>query len=365
MGLFRRKDSDHWWMSFSHKTSRYRLSTGTANRKLAEKIYAKVVVDLQTGTYFPELPDHHKTVAELLEKYMTDHSALNKKPRSHQRDHGLKAHLVKAFGALTLAEVTPALIAAYKTARRQAGVSPATVNRELGLARHAFNLAIREWEWTNRHPFTLVKREREPKGRDRWLRDQEETRLLSACPLWLRGLVEFALETGLRVGEILTLTQSNVNLTQRTLCVEAATTKNGLARTLPLSVRAEALIREQLARRRVISPLVFGNRKGGIRTLGTVNRAFRRALRQAQIDDFRFHDLRHTFATRLCQAGIDLYIVQRLLGHQDPKMTQRYAHHCTESLRPGMQVLDRRFVNRWSRANHAEGETPNEDAAGE
>lgn len=365
MGLFRRKDSDYWWMSFSHKASRYRLSTGTANRKLAEKIYAKVVVDLQTGTYFPELPEHHKTVTELLEKYMTDHSVLNKKPRSHQRDHGLKAHLVKAFGALTLAEVTPAMIAAYKTARRQTGVSPATVNRELGLARHAFNLAMREWEWTTRNPFTLVTREREPKGRDRWLRDQEEPRLLTACPLWLRGLVEFALETGLRVGEILTLSHHDVNLIQRTLCVEAATTKNGLARTLPLSVRAEALIREQLARRRVISPLVFGNRKGGVRTLGTINRAFRQALRRARIVDFRFHDLRHTFATRLCQAGVDLYIVQRLLGHQDPKMTQRYAHHCTESLRSSMQVLDHRFMNRRSRAQHAEGDASDDDAADE
>ena len=101
-------------------------------------------------------------------------------------------------------------------------------------------------------------------------------------------------------------------------------------------------------------------------TEGTVNRAFRRSRQRAGLADFRFHDLRHTFATRLCQAGVYLYIVQRLLGHQDPKMTQRYAHHCTESLRPGMRALDQRFVAHLSRLCHGTGrEAPVEsDTAG-
>ena len=74
---------------------------------------------------------------------------------------------------------------------------------------------------------------------------------------------------------------------------------------------------------------------------GHLRRSFRLALRKAQIEDFHFHDLRHTFATRLVQAGVDLYKVQRLLGHKSPVMTQRYAHHYPESLRDGVKILDR------------------------
>lgn len=354
MGIFQRKDSEHWWMSFSHKGERYRLSTGTANERLAERIYAKVRTEIETGAYFPQMPEHHKTVAELLEKYFVEHSALNKKPRAHRRDRSLKTHLIKAFGHLIMFDVTPAAIAAYKTARRQAGASGATVNRELGMARHAFNLAMKEWQWASRNPFTLVTREKEPKGRDRWLRDEEERRLLAACPAWLREFVEFAVETGLRLGEILTLQWPHVDLGHGTLTVEAATTKNGLPRTIPLSDRALAVLQRRQSRSGTASLVVFANRKGGHRTLGTVNRAFRKARTRAGIANCRFHDLRHTFATRLCQDGVDPYTVQRLVGHQDPKMTQRYAHHCTESLRRGIEVLNRRGTGRLSRFCHGE-----------
>ena len=74
---------------------------------------------------------------------------------------------------------------------------------------------------------------------------------------------------------------------------------------------------------------------------GHLRRAFRVALKKARIEDFHFHDLRHTFATRLVQAGVDIYKVQRLLGHKSPVMTQRYAHHYPESLRDGVDILDR------------------------
>jgi integrase len=350
-------------MSFSHKGERYRLSTGTANERLAERIYAKVRTEIETGAYFPQMPEHHKTVAELLEKYFVEHSALNKKPRAHRRDRSLKTHLIKAFGHLIMVDVTPAAIAAYKTARRQAGASGATVNRELGMARHAFNLAMKEWQWASRNPFTMVTREKEPKGRDRWLRDEEERRLLAACPAWLREFVEFAVETGLRLGEILTLQWPHVDLGHGTLTVEAATTKNGLPRTIPLSDRALAVLRRRQGRTGDASLVVFANRTGGHRTLGTVNRAFRKARTRAGIANCRFHDLRHTFATRLCQDGVDPYTVQRLVGHQDPKMTQRYAHHCTESLRRGIEVLNRRGTERLSRFCHAEPHSALEGSA--
>lgn len=352
MGIFQRKDSELWWMSLSHKGKRVRLSTGTANRKLAAKIYAKVLLDVQTEAHFPKLPEHSKTFGDLIERYMTDHSAIQKKPKSHRRDKSLKTHLLAAFGTRLLVEIAPADIAAYKTARRQAGASAGTVNRELGLARHAYNLAKREWEWTSRNPFEMVRSEIEPKGRDRWLRDEEEVLLLATCPRWLGELVEVALETGMRLGELLGLERKNVDLVRKVIYIEAGTAKNALPRTIPLSARAEATIRDLYGRKPTSSPYVFSTRSGRTITEGTVNRAFRRSRGRAALTNVRFHDLRHTFATRLCQAGVDLYVVQRLLGHQDPKMTQRYAHHCTESLRPGMRALDDRFVAHLSRLCH-------------
>lgn len=352
MGIFQRKDSEQWWMSFSHQGQRVRVSTGTANRKLAEKIYAKVLLEVQTETYFPKLPEHSKTFKDLIERYMAEHSAIHKKPKSHRRDKSLKTHLLAAFGTRLLVDIAPAHIAAYKTARRQAGASAGTVNRELGLARHAYNLAKREWEWTSRNPFEMVRSETEPKGRDRWLRDEEEVLFLATCPRWLGELTEVALETGMRLGELLGLERKNVDLVRKVIYVEAGTAKNALPRTIPLSSRAEATIRELYGRKPTGSPYVFSTRSGRMITEGTVNRAFRRSRGRAALTNVRFHDLRHTFATRLCQVGVDLYVVQRLLGHQDPKMTQRYAHHCTESLRPGMRALDERFVAHLSRLCH-------------
>lgn len=353
MGCFQRPDSAYWWISFSHKGTRYRFSTGTDNRKLAEQIHAKVILEIRSGQYFPETPEQRITVTELLTKYLAEYAPVHKKPGTVRRDRSLAAHLVKAFGAMTLGQVTPAQIAAYQTARQATGASAGTVNRELALARHAFNVAIRQWEWASRNPFTVVTREREPKGRDRWLREDEERGLLAACPTWLRNLIVFALETGMRLGEILALPWRNVDLARQTVYVAAGTTKSAFPRTIPLRAKGVALLAAIQARpRAVASVLVFPSRRGRLITQGTVNRAFRRALARAGIADFRFHDLRHTFATRLCQAGVNLYVVQRLLGHQDPKMTQRYAHHCTESLQHGLRLVEQQPETRRSRFGH-------------
>lgn len=215
-------------------TSHY---TGTANRKLAEQICAETLLEVQTEEYFPKLSEHSKTFGELIERYMPDHSAIQKKPKSHRRDKSLKAHLVSAFGPPLLVEISSAQVAADKTARPQAGASARTVNRELGLARHAFNLAIREWQRASHNPFAMVRSETGPKGGDRWLRDEEEALLLATCPRWLEELVEMALETGMRLGELLGLERQNVDLVRKVIYVEAGTAKNTLSRSIPLSAR--------------------------------------------------------------------------------------------------------------------------------
>jgi integrase len=125
--------------------------------------------------------------------------------------------------------------------------------------------------------------------------------------------------------------------------------KNGERRTIPVNETVLHLIKQKakgrhlslIKRADLSGDLVFLSKTGTALESGHLRRAFRLALGKARIEDFHFHDLRHTFATRLVQAGVDIYKVQRLLGHKSPIMTQRYAHHYPESLRDGVEILDR------------------------
>lgn len=341
MGLFRRSHSPHWWVSFSNCGRQYRLSTGTADRRLAEKIAATVRLQVDSEQWFPSSPAQTKTVQELLGRYLVEHADRNKRPSSAKRDRGLAKHLLAAFGSLPLVEVTPERLADYKSSRRAEGGAARTVNMELALGRHAFNLAMREWRWCTLNPFTMVRREREAALCERWLTAGEEEQLLAVCLPWLRNLVTMALHTGMRLGEILSLRWALVDLVHRRVMVQTVLAKTARARTIPLNETARLLLAvHALSSSPEPGSLVFGTSCGTEHTGSNVNRAFRLAVKRAKIAPVRFHDLRHTFATRLAQNDVDLYRIQRLLGHTSPTMTQRYAHHSTGSLAPAVSRLD-------------------------
>ncbi|HEU5201425.1 MAG TPA: site-specific integrase [Nitrospira sp.] len=127
--------------------------------------------------------------------------------------------------------------------------------------------------------------------------------------------------------------------------------KNGEKRTVPLNGCLVELLSRK-AGSRATNSFVFSTSCGTRIDDRNLTRAFYSALQKAEITDFRFHDLRHTFATRLAQAGVDLYKVQRLLGHKSPSMTQRYAHHSPESLREGVLILERQHASSLSQIYH-------------
>lgn len=271
-----------------------------------------------------------------MERYLREHAAKKSEPRHYQ---GYAKNLTAFFGGRTLAEITPKLIAEYKALRYAAGLKPASINRELASLKKAFNLAVREWEWCRENPVSKVSMERENNKRDRWLSIEEEAPLLQGCAPWLHQLVIFALHTGMRMGEILELTWRGVDFSRRTVMVVRS--KNGERRTIPVNETVLSVLKQKSKVRSLRTDVVFCSHVFTPMESGHLRRAFRLALSKAQIDDFHFHDLRHTFATRLVQAGVDLYKVQRLLGHKSPIMTQRYAHHYPESLRDGVEILDR------------------------
>ena len=233
MGLFRRGQSRVWWMSFVCDGKQIRRSTETDDKKLAQRIYDKVKGEVAERKWFEKLPGEDRTFGEMMERYMAEHSARNKAPKSHTRDKSLRDHLVKTFGDLTLLEITPNLISEYKTKRRGEGASPRTLNYELALMSHAFNLAIREWEWVKENPVAKVSKEKVNNHIERWLTLEEQKNLLASSPKWLREIVLLAVNTGLRQGEILDLKWSEVDLNRRTITILEQ--KNQGRDTLPLN----------------------------------------------------------------------------------------------------------------------------------
>ncbi len=338
MGLFKRNRT--LWMDFMYQGKRVRRSTGTSDKRLASAILAKVKTQIVEGEFFDKREEQDRTFGEMMERYLAERAIL-KAPKSRVRDGSALKHLLPVFGGKLLAEVTPKSLTAYRTQRRTDGAATATINKELQLVRHAYNLAMREWEWCQTNPMHKISLEPAHNQVDRWLMAHEEDRLIDASPVWLREILTFALNTGMRQGEILALQWQDVDFYRGILVVMKS--KNHERRTIPLNNMVFTLLSEKKSAGRSDGP-VFVTGRGNPLQVRYLARTFTKARNRAGLLDFRFHDLRHTFASRLVQRGIDLYKVQRLLGHKTGLMTQRYAHHCPESLREGVRVLEMPFA---------------------
>jgi len=321
MGLTRR--GNIYWFRRNIDGKRIQVSLKTDNKRLAEKLAAKLLTDIIEGRHFEKVKAKEISFRQMVEKFM-------KKYGKSRQETSLK-HLLPVFGNLALVDITTEKISDYIDWRLET-VKPATVYQDFALLRRMFNVARREWKWTRENPvadlsFTVGNKN----ARDRWLSFDEEKALLSCCsPLWLRGVILFALNTGMRRGEILALKWSSVDIKRMLITVERS--KNGEKRSIPMSMTLSSLMKKPMLVS--ISNRVFPH------SVSAVKDAFDRARDKAQIKDFKFHDLRHTFATRLVQHGVDLYKVKELLGHKTIAMTMRYAHHCPESLRSSIEVLD-------------------------
>ncbi len=165
MGLFRR--GQVWWMSFTFKGKQIRTPTETIGKKLAEKNYHKVMTQIAEGKWFEKPASADKTLGDLLDKYLREHSTPNKSANTVKNDTALVAEMQTYFGNTLLQDVAPSLISGYKTTCRGKGLAPATINHRRTLLRHAFNLAIREWQWSTENPVERVSRERVNNSRDR------------------------------------------------------------------------------------------------------------------------------------------------------------------------------------------------------
>lgn len=219
---------------------------------------------------------------------------------------------------------------------------PATVNRYVSALSALYTFGLRRG-WVDHHPVRGIAPLSEGESRVRFLDDEEKDRLLDACVETgggrLQALVTLGLVTGARRGELLELCWSDIDLRQGMIVVGRSSRRAG--RSLPLPADAIETLRPLAKVRRIGGDEVFADRSGRV---GFPRREWEAALRRAEIDDFRFHDLRHTAAAYLAQAGATLADIAEFLGHKTLQGVQRYAHLTDQSSRRGIARLhDRLF----------------------
>lgn len=307
----------------------YPHQTATFDRKTDAKRWTQQTeAAIREGRHFKTVEAKRHTLAELVDRYIRDIA-----PGLKTADMR-KAHLLwwrTEIGDHVLADVTPSLLIERrdKLARghtRRGQRSPSTVNRYMDAGSHAFTIAVREWQWIEENPFSKISSLKEPPGRVRFADDDERTRLLAACKAHsaeLYAIVVLALSTGARRGEILSLTWKDVDFTRRTLILHE--TKNGERRALPLQGHALTLVRDLAKVRRIDTDLLFPGTKDPKRPL-VIGNIFNAAVARAGIENFHFHDLRHSAASYLAMNGATIPEIAGVLGHKTLQMVKRYAH---------------------------------------
>jgi integrase len=309
------------------------------NKKLAKALEAKIRADIHEGKFFEKNEGEYLTVADLLDMYRVRHAEPNKKPESLKTDRYLGKRINEFFGALFLAEVTPGRIEDYMVKRRADGVKDVSIHHELNLLRHAFNLAFKKWDLVKSNPFEKVRLPSGETKRVRYLKPDEEERLFAELEKrgdWLTAVVIVARETGLRLTNVCELTWDQADLFKK--AIEVDHTKNGRPVWVPMTENVLRELKNLNKVRTLETSRVFWVDGKPIHRYW-VGRAFRSLCKRAGIENFRFHDLRHDFCSRLVQAGQPLHVVAELAGHSKITTTQRYAHLSPEVKRQAIDAL--------------------------
>jgi integrase len=283
---------------------------------------------IQEKRYFKTSESERHTLAELIDRYIRD-VIPEKGAWAHDQTVQL-AWWRSELGLKSLASITPTVVAEArdKLAKGSEGKrrSNATVVRYLAALSHAFSTAVKEWGWTDSNPILKVTKPKEPRGRVRFLSDEERLRLVEACRTSdssdLYSAVVVALSTGGRKIEIMGLRWPHVDFARHSITLFE--TKNGEIRSLPLVGHAFDLMLARSKVRRIDTDLVFPahNSTQPIDLRG----AFRTAMKRAGVVDFRWHDLRHTTASYLAMNGASLAEIAEVLGHKTLAMVRRYTH---------------------------------------
>jgi len=362
-GIYRR--GRVYWITYMGLDGKQKYeSTGSDLKADAELLLAQRRVDIDQGKEPVTLRrDRNYTFSQLADKYK---AFIANQKGSKTKDVFIE-QLRAEFGTVKLSNLTLSAVEVWQARRlseerpaiskggaKRPPVKPATVNRTLACLKHMFSKAL-DWEMISEDVYKRIKKTKmtpENNRRLRYLSFDEIDCLLNACDKHLKPIVTFALNTGCRRGEILGLTWDRVDLKHGFILLDD--TKSGKRREIPINATVRAVL-QGIVRRLDVS-YVFVNpetvkerppvKEGGKKRPASgryfdVKKSFATACRKAKLQDFHFHDLRHTFASQLVMNGVDITTVSKLLGHANLTMTLRYAHLAQGHLKSAVDVLSR------------------------
>ena len=270
------------------------------------------------------------TFTEILADYM---QYSERRKRSHDNDMAKADCFRKLFGDRLAIDVATKEVEDFAASFGQ-DHAIATVNHYLKFLKAVYNRAVRHARLTY-NPVTPIRFTRENNARNRCLSPDEESRLLAALPARMRPLVLVALHTGMRLGELRALQWTDVDFDSSSIRVRRD--KAGDGRWVAMNSVARAALVSAKRDQKILSSYVFASPEG--KFLHNFGRYWRPAVAEAGIKDFRFHDCRHTFASRLAMSGVDMYTVQRAGGWKTPTMVQRYAHLSPDHMAAAVEKL--------------------------
>ncbi|MBF0564028.1 MAG: site-specific integrase [Nitrospirae bacterium] len=331
-GIFKR--GNVYWLRYAGLDgSMIRESANTSKFKEAEALLFERKKLIHEG----KQPEPVKKIVNYTFKQLADqYLTWAERQRSFRSKRGFILQLVEAFGNIPVRRFNTMMLEQFQTERMAKGNKPATVNRLLATIKHMFTKAV-QWEMVEDFAFKKVRQVKllqENNRRLRYLPQEECQALLNNCDSHLYPIVVTALNTGCRKAEILSLKWENVDLKHGFILLD--TTKNGERREIPINTTLKSVL--QSVKRRLDVPYVFFDHAG--KSYNDVRRSFNTACRKAGIKDFHFHDLRHTFASHLVMAGVDITSVKELLGHKTLTMTLRYAHLAPSHKVRAVDLLD-------------------------
>ena len=331
------KRGKNWWLQWYEDNKQHRESAWTTNKRVAQEILGEKLYKLskkKAGLI------KDKNVSEFVKEYL-EYSQTNKSKSSYETDKRILYKFIGLFKLKNLSEITPSSIEKYKTIRLNQALTKSTINRELTTLKHFFNKA-REWKYLEESPAKFVKKFRYEKtsSKIRSLSSQEISNILETLEaetqkpepmrLTLRNIILMALNTGMRLSEILNAKWEDLNLKEGT--IETRSIKGGRLRMrkIPLNKTIVDIIRQ-------IKPK--GDYIFGKISKSYVSHTFMRLVRKSAVSPACFNDLRHTFASHLGNAGADERTIAELLGHSSTRTTCIYTHLTREHLKKAVNKL--------------------------
>ncbi len=324
-----RKRGGIWWIDVrAPNGERIRRTSETANKALAQEFHDRVKSELWRLAKLSAKPEHLWN--EAVVRWLKEHAHKATAGEDVTKLRWLDGHL----GGKPLTSINRSMIDVITEAKLAQGVTNATVNRTLELLRAILRKCVDEWEWLERAP--KIRMLKEPVRRIRFLRHEEAQRLIAALPEHLAAMANFTLSTGLRAANVTGLQWTQVDLVRRVAWIHPDQAKARRAIPVPLNNDAVLLLRQHLGKHPLYVFSYHGKRITQVST-----KAWYAALYRAGIEDFRWHDLRHTWASWHVQAGTPLFALQEMGGWSSAEMVRRYAHLAADHLAPYAEKLCR------------------------